>query len=68
MEVVMPMELEQSVCRDRDDDVVLGTARAASADCIVTGDRDLLVIRQYEGVEIVAPSDFAGFEEEKGKR
>jgi putative PIN family toxin of toxin-antitoxin system len=46
------------VCRDRDDDVVLATAVAANADIIVTGDEDLLVLREYEGVAILSPRQF----------
>ena len=38
------------------------TALAAKADCIVTGDKDLLVLQRYEEVEILSPSDFAAFE------
>ena len=45
-------------CRDRDDDVVLGTALAGNADCIVTGDDDLLVLDPFQGIRILAPADF----------
>jgi putative PIN family toxin of toxin-antitoxin system len=46
------------VCRDQDDDQILACAREASADYIVTGDEDLLVLGQYEGVTIVKPREF----------
>ena len=46
------------VCRDPDDDIVLATAVAAQADAIVTGDEDLLVLREYEGVAILSPRQF----------
>jgi predicted nucleic acid-binding protein len=35
------------VCRDPDDDVVLGTAVAGRCDAIVTGDKDLLDLTGY---------------------
>ena len=38
---------------DPDDDVVIGTALAARADCIVTGDRTFLAVNEYQGVRIV---------------
>ena len=38
---------------DPDDDVVIGTALAASADLAVTGDGGLLSVGAYEGVRIV---------------
>jgi putative PIN family toxin of toxin-antitoxin system len=42
---------------DPDDDVVIGTALAAKADFIVTGDRTLLTVAGYEGVRIVSVSE-----------
>ena len=41
------------IVSDPDDDVVIGTALAAQADLIVTGDRDLLTLQEYEGIRIV---------------
>lgn len=38
MEMVTPKSLDQPVCRVPDDDQMLGTAVAAQAECIVTGD------------------------------
>lgn len=67
MEVVVPVTLESPVCRDPDDDAVLGTAIAGYAACIVTGDKDLLVIKRYHEVDIVRPSDFAEYEAETSK-
>jgi putative PIN family toxin of toxin-antitoxin system len=62
MEIVTPKPLPLSVCRDADDDFILATAVAGQAECIVTGDKDLLVLRQYEGIKIVSPSEFTDFE------
>jgi putative PIN family toxin of toxin-antitoxin system len=46
------------VCRDPDDDMVLETAVAGRADCIVTGDQDLLVLDPFQGIRILLPADF----------
>jgi putative PIN family toxin of toxin-antitoxin system len=62
MEVVLPQPLDKPVCRDPDDDMVLATAASGNAECIVTGDKDLLIIRRYNNIEIVSPSQFADFE------
>ena len=42
-----------TVSRDPDDDHVLACALAARADCIVSGDKDLLVLSRYEDIPIV---------------
>jgi putative PIN family toxin of toxin-antitoxin system len=42
------------IAPDPDDDVVIGTALAAKADLIVTGDRTLRSVAQYQGVRIVS--------------
>jgi putative PIN family toxin of toxin-antitoxin system len=62
MERVTPVSLEKPICRDSDDDQILATAIAAQVRCIVTGDKDLLVLRCHEGIEIISPHDFADFE------
>jgi putative PIN family toxin of toxin-antitoxin system len=41
------------VADDEEDDLVLGTAVAAGADVLVTGDRGLLAIGEFRGVRIV---------------
>ena len=44
--------------RDPDDDKILACALATKADYLVTGDEDLLVIKQFDGTKILAPRDF----------
>ena len=61
-EVVEPVALGAQVCRDRDDDVVLGAAVAGRCDAIVTGDKDLLDLVSYRDVAIVSPRGFWSFE------
>jgi len=46
------------VCRDPDDDMVLSAAVEGRAEVIVTGDDDLLVLREYEGIRIETPRAF----------
>ncbi len=57
-ELVEPEPLDQRVCRDKDDDVVLATALAGKADVIVTGDEDLLVLKKFRRIEILSPRKF----------
>jgi putative PIN family toxin of toxin-antitoxin system len=56
VEIVQPTDLPRLV-PDPDDDVVIGTALAAKADFIVTGDRTLLAVGKYEGVRIITVSE-----------
>lgn len=57
--VVTPLRLTEPICRNTDDDKIIGTALAGNCDCIVTGDKDLLDLRTAKGVRIMAsPSDF----------
>ena len=56
-EAVTPVKRIQ-VCRDPKDDKFLEAAAAGGADLIVSGDRDLLVLSQYEGIPIVSPREF----------
>ena len=67
-EIVEPATFDTQICRDPDDDAILGTATAGHADCIVTGDNDLLVLGRFRGVDIIAPSDFARYEVESSGR
>ena len=62
LEIVEPVIFETQICRDADDDAILGTAVAGNADCIVTGDSDLLVLERFQGVDIISPSEFAEYE------
>ena len=45
-------------CRDPDDDKLLETAMMGEADCLITGDRDLLVMSPFHDIPIVTPADF----------
>lgn len=49
----------QGVASHPEDDLILATAVSAQADFLVTGDRQLLALGQYDGVQIVTPRDFA---------
>lgn len=62
MKVVKPVNLDKDVCCDPDDVAVLGTAVAGDAACIITGDKDLLVIERFRGTDIMSPSAFAEYE------
>ncbi|MFZ0436138.1 MAG: putative toxin-antitoxin system toxin component, PIN family [Chthoniobacterales bacterium] len=49
--------LPSAVCRDSDDDHVLAAAHAAKVDLLVTGDQDLLVLKEFKGIPILTPRE-----------
>jgi putative PIN family toxin of toxin-antitoxin system len=47
-----------SICRDADDNEVLQLCESISADFLITGDKDLLVLERYKSTQIISPADF----------
>jgi len=45
-------------CRDRKDNKFLEVALNGSADVIITGDKDLLAMNPWRGIEILSPHDY----------
>ena len=56
--LVQPTQPVSGICRDPDDDSILSCTLAANADYLVTGDSDLLELREFRGTRIVSPRDF----------
>ena len=57
--VLVPITAEvRGVASHPEDDLILATAVSARVDYLVTGDRQLLALQQFEGVQIVSPRDF----------
>jgi len=55
------------IAPDPDDDVVIGTALAAKADLIVTGDKPLLTVSEHQGVRIASVAQAIEIIEATGK-
>ena len=58
--VVNPPPTPGAVPRDPDDDMIIACAVAASAEYIVTRDRDLLSLGTYRKIAIIDPEQFLG--------
>ena len=46
------------VCRDPKDNMILELAVSGQADCIVTGDKDLLTLNPFRRIQILTPTEF----------
>ena len=57
-DVVLGEHKISGVSRDPDDDMYLGAAVEGRATFVVTGDSDLLDVREHAGVRIVTPRQF----------
>lgn len=60
--VVKTKKLEKRVCRDADDDNVIAGALSGKANCLITGDKDLLILKKFKNIPIIQPKDFWKFE------
>lgn len=65
-EVVEPAEIAPDTTRDPMDLPVLGAAVSGRCDCLVTGDKDLLILGEFRGIPILSPREFWRFEAEFG--
>jgi putative PIN family toxin of toxin-antitoxin system len=57
-EVCVPVSVNVPNLHDPDDAVILGTAIAAKAVLVVSGDLDLLVLEEFADISILTPNDF----------
>jgi putative PIN family toxin of toxin-antitoxin system len=57
-EMIVPSEETSIAVRDVDDVKVIACAIAGRADCIITGDRDLLSLGEIQGISVLTPEEF----------
>lgn len=56
--LVEPVHIPSSVCRDPDDLKVVGLVPACSAEVLITGDLDLLTLERFDSARIMMPREF----------
>jgi len=61
--LVRPDRLKCPVSRDSNDDFVIAAAIAGQCFCIISGDKDLTDIDEYQGIKIITPAEFWKYEE-----
>jgi uncharacterized protein len=53
-------------CRDAKDNKFLELAMSGKADCIVSGDEDLLILNPFRGIPVLTPREFlSGFSQQE---
>jgi putative PIN family toxin of toxin-antitoxin system len=55
---VIPASVELDLCRDPDDIPVIGTCISGEAEFLVSGDKDLLVLKSVGSTLILSPREF----------
>ena len=56
--VYKPVKLKEPVCEDPDDDKFFACALASGSKVIISGDKHLLKVTGYEGIEVLKPGEF----------
>ncbi len=56
--LVVPEQQIVGICRDSKDHILLECAVKAKADYIISGDKDLLVLKEFLGTKIIFPEEY----------
>ena len=56
--IVEPEAIGKQICDDPDDDKFLTAAISGEAETIISGDKHLLDVNGYSGIEIIRPAEF----------
>ncbi len=56
--LVIEVKSTVNICRDLKDNYLLALAKDSNADYLITGDLDLLIIKEFEGTKILTYQDF----------
>jgi len=56
--IYKPAALKEPVCEDPDDDKFFACALASESKDIISGDKHLLKVSGYQGIEVLKPREF----------
>jgi putative PIN family toxin of toxin-antitoxin system len=60
--IVSPASVPAVIPQDPDDDHILAAALTGNCDCIISGDKHLLNVQEYQRIPIIRPGQFFDFE------
>lgn len=67
-EIINPVHISNDACRDKNDLKILGTAVGGKTDAMITGDNDLLILKEFNVIPILSPRQFWNLIKEKKDR
>ena len=53
-----PSVTAEEICRDPDDNKILADALTNEIEILITGDKDLLILKNYKGIKIISPKEY----------
>jgi putative PIN family toxin of toxin-antitoxin system len=56
--VYKPTKLKEPICEDPDDDKFIACALASGSKVIISGDKHLLKVSGFQGIEVLKPREF----------
>ena len=55
---LFPQNIEEEISRDKDDNKILQCGLEGNVDFIISGDGDLLILKNYKSIKIVNPKEY----------
>jgi len=55
---IVSRNIPESISRDKSDDKILQCGLDGNVDYIITGDKDLLVLKEHKTIKIINPKDY----------
>jgi putative PIN family toxin of toxin-antitoxin system len=55
---IVSKNIPKSISRDKNDDKILQCGLDGNVDYIVTGDKDLLILKEHNAIKIIKPKDY----------
>jgi putative PIN family toxin of toxin-antitoxin system len=56
--IYIPVVSSVTLCRDEKDNFLLSLAQDANANCLLTGDKDLLILKTFDKTKIITIAEF----------
>jgi putative PIN family toxin of toxin-antitoxin system len=63
--ILKTVKIPNKICSDSSDNSILGSAQFGKVDFVISGDKDLLTLEDFEGIPIISPSLFWKYERKR---